>query len=261
MSDVCLFSLGIVLELCFLVRRIIIWLALFQVGTEISFRLPLSSSSSFEAMFREIESCTRKRMQHPESRSVHSETTSCIESYGISVTTLEEVFLRVSHETTLEDDQSELVPHSQTHTKSLRQIRTACANTFCFIFGAVIGFVSSLMAKFWCCDILMRSTFWQHSRALFIKRVVSTRRDRRTVMFQLIIPAAFLLFGLTFLRLKPHPDQSSIKLTTDYFNPLLGGGGGGGPIPFNLSLPIARQVFLPFYFIFLRDVPEWCLGN
>jgi ATP-binding cassette, subfamily A (ABC1), member 3 len=225
------------------------------VGTEISFRLPLSSSSSFEAMFREIESCTRKRMPHPESRSVHSETTSCIESYGISVTTLEEVFLRVSHETILED-QSEPVPHSQTRIKSLRQICTACANTFCFIFGAVVGFISSLMAKFWCCDILMRSTFWRHSRALFIKRFVSTRRDRRTVMFQLIIPAAFLLFGLTFLRLKPHPDQSSIKLTTDYFNPLLGGGGGGGPIPFNLSLPLARQVsplFILFFYVMCQS--------
>ncbi|XP_078148271.1 ATP-binding cassette A1 isoform X2 [Carex rostrata] len=213
-----------------------------DVGTEISFRLPLSSASSFEAMFREIESCIRKRIQQPESSSIHIDTTSCIESYGISVTTLEEVFLRVSNQTISEEDQSEPVPPLQTSTKSLRQICTTLANTFCFIFGAVVGFVSSILAKFWCCDFLMRLTFWRHSRALIIKRVVSAKRDRRTVMFQLIIPAVFLLFGLAFLRLKPHPDQSSIRLTTDYFNPLLGGGGGGGPIPFNLSLPIALQV-------------------
>lgn len=101
----------------------------------------------------------------------------------------------------------------------------------------------------------MRLTFWRHSRALIIKRVVSAKRDKRTVMFQLIIPAVFLLFGLAFLRLKPHPDQSSIRLTTDYFNPLLGGGGGGGPIPFNLSLPIALQViFSLFCFVFVRDL-------
>lgn len=215
-------------------------------------------------MFREIESCIRKRVRHPENSSTHSETTPCIESYGISVTTLEEVFLRVSCQTILEEDQSELVPHSQTRIKSLRQICTTLANTFCFIFGAVLGFVSSVMAKFWCCDILMRSTFWRHSRALFIKRFVSARRDRRTVVFQLIIPAAFLLFGLTFLRLKPHPDQSSIRLTTDYFNPLLGGRGGGGPIPFNLSLPIALQVFYPSLILFFYVMCQsgvWEIGH
>ncbi|KAJ4767254.1 ABC transporter A family member 1 [Rhynchospora pubera] len=212
-----------------------------DVGTEISFRLPLSSSSSFEAMFREIESCIRQSNQQPESSFIHSDTTSCIESYGISVTTLEEVFLRVSSQSISEEDQSELVPHSEIRIKSLWQICITFANIFCFIFGAVVGFVSSILAKFWCCDFLRRSTFWRHSRALFIKRVVSARRDSRTVMFQVIIPAVFLLFGLTFLRLKPHPDQNSIILTTEYFNPLLGGG-GGGPIPFNLSMPIALQV-------------------
>jgi ATP-binding cassette subfamily A (ABC1) protein 3 len=31
-------------------------------------------------------------------------------------------------------------------------------------------------------------------------------------------------------------------LTTAYFNPLLSGKGGGGPIPFDLSVPIAKEV-------------------
>ncbi|CAI9277602.1 unnamed protein product [Lactuca saligna] len=39
-----------------------------------------------------------------------------------------------------------------------------------------------------------------------------------------------------------HPDQPSITFTTSNFNPLLSGEGGGGPIPFDLSLPIAKQV-------------------
>ncbi|CAH1449941.1 unnamed protein product [Lactuca virosa] len=38
-----------------------------------------------------------------------------------------------------------------------------------------------------------------------------------------------------------HPDQPSITFTTSNFNPLLSGEGGGGPIPFDLSLPIAKQ--------------------
>lgn len=39
-----------------------------------------------------------------------------------------------------------------------------------------------------------------------------------------------------------HPDQPSITFITSNFNPLLSGEGGGGPIPFDLSLPIAKQV-------------------
>ncbi|CAA0837437.1 ABC transporter A family member 1 [Striga hermonthica] len=42
--------------------------------------------------------------------------------------------------------------------------------------------------------------------------------------------------------IKPHPDQESVTFTTSHFNPLLTGGGGGGPIPFDLSLPIAKEV-------------------
>ncbi|KAF9619443.1 hypothetical protein IFM89_007018 [Coptis chinensis] len=54
--------------------------------------------------------------------------------------------------------------------------------------------------------------------------------DRRTVAFQLVIPAVFLFFGLLFLKLKPHREQLSVTLTTSEFNPLLQGGGGGGPV-------------------------------
>ncbi|KAG0463336.1 hypothetical protein HPP92_019405 [Vanilla planifolia] len=86
------------------------------------------------------------------------------------------------------------------------------------------------------------SVFWLHFKALFIKRLISAQRDRRAVIFQLLIPAFFMLLGLLFLRIKPHPDQDSITLTTSHFNPLLTGGGGGAPIPFNLDYIISEKV-------------------
>ena len=67
-----------------------------QVGTEISFKLPLSSSSSFESMFREIEQCMRRSNPNAEARGQENDDNIGVESYGISVTTLEEVFLRVA---------------------------------------------------------------------------------------------------------------------------------------------------------------------
>ncbi|CAJ1912333.1 unnamed protein product [Sphenostylis stenocarpa] len=67
-----------------------------EVGTEISFRLPMTSSSAFERMFREIEGCMKKPGLNVELSGTGDKDSFGIESYGISVTTLEEVFLRVA---------------------------------------------------------------------------------------------------------------------------------------------------------------------
>ncbi|KAG1338408.1 ABC transporter A family member 1 [Cocos nucifera] len=242
-------------------------LTMVKVGTEISFRLPLASSASFENMFREIESCIRR--SHLSSEKCHSsygEGNFGIESYGISVTTLEEVFLRVSGQNLDENDKnvyyashtgSDIVVSEASHSTLIKPTSSKLSFHFhikffiwiCYtlgstcrlIFATICSFIAFITVKFCCCGLVTRSTFWEHSKALVIKRAISARRDRRTIVFQLFIPAVFLLFGLLFLKLRPHPDQYSVTLTTSYFNPLLRGG-GGGPIPFNLSLPIAKKV-------------------
>ncbi|XP_077241690.1 ATP-binding cassette A1 isoform X2 [Tasmannia lanceolata] len=237
-----------------------------DVGTEVSFKLPLASSSSFESMFREIESYIRKPGNSFETSSNEDVDCFAIESYGISVTTLEEVFLRVAGCDFDETEQVEINnnahigPHSVVSDVSLHSkasnskiydgnykkvfgfICSIVKRAFSLIFSMVFSFVTFLNTQ--CCSsgVIIRSTFWQHSRALLIKRAIFARRDRRTIVFQLLIPAVFLFFGLLFLKLKPHPDQLSVTLTTSHFNPLLVGGGGGGPIPFNLSLPISHKV-------------------
>ncbi|XP_010279593.1 PREDICTED: ABC transporter A family member 1 [Nelumbo nucifera] len=239
-----------------------------DVGTEISFRLPIASSSSFESMFREIESCMRRPANISETSSSDEVCCLGIESYGISVTTLEEVFLRVAgcgidkiehieRNTDLVSSNSVVSnachQHLQSKTLSskipcgnfVKILGTMCSTIVraCFlILATVFSFIGFLSMQ--CCSFcfITKSTFWQHSKALIIKRVISARRDRRTIVFQLFIPAVFLLFGLLFLKLKPHPDQQSVTFTTSHFNPLLRGGGGGGPIPFDLSWPLARKV-------------------
>ncbi|KAI7982022.1 ABC transporter A family member 1 [Camellia lanceoleosa] len=62
--------------------------SLWKVGTEISFKLPLASSSSFESMFREIEGCMTRSDPNLESEGSEHNHSFGIESYGISVTTL-----------------------------------------------------------------------------------------------------------------------------------------------------------------------------
>ncbi|KAI4300797.1 hypothetical protein L6164_034132 [Bauhinia variegata] len=238
-----------------------------EVGTEISFRLPLASSPAFENMFREIESCMRKPVSNLESCGGGEKDSFGIESYGISVTTLEEVFLRVAgcdHDEVecFEEKSGSVITNSMAshasyghpstkilhfevfgnYRKILGFISSTVGKACGLIFSAVLSLINLLGMQCCGCCVITRSTFWRHSKALLIKRAVSARRDHKTIVFQLLIPAVFLFIGLLFLELKPHPDQQSLILTTSHFNPLLSGGGGGGPIPFDLSLPVAQKV-------------------
>lgn len=238
-----------------------------EVGTEICFKLPLASSSSFEGMFREIEGCMRKSVPNSGSEGSNNDQNFGIESYGISVTTLEEVFLRVAgceaNEAECIEDKATLHPDDFEISQGAHSLRTIflpkCVNyktvegvgttlvRVChMVSSAIWGFISFIIMQCCCCccccGFFVGTTFWEHCRALIIKRAISARRDKKTMAFQLLIPALFLLFGLLLLKLKPHPDQQSMTLTTSYFNPLLSGGGGGGPIPFDLSKPISVEL-------------------
>lgn len=257
-----------------------------QVGTEISFKLPLASSSSFECMFREIECCMQRSDPNFELTGYGDIVSLGIESFGISVTTLEEVFLRVAggdfDETKCSDEKKSLVSSDNFHQPNDAP-KTTFDSKLCRSYFEVIGLIFSVIGKacglFFatvlnviqflsmqccCCCIFSRSTFWKHLKALMIKRAISARRDRKTIVFQLLIPAIFLLLGLVFLKLKPHPDQQSVTFTTSFFNPLLTGGGGGGPIPFDLSSPIANEVltiFFHFYFSSLKSLVNCLLSK
>lgn len=216
-------------------------------------------------MFREIENSMRRSS---ETSSREDRNYLGIESYGISVTTLEEVFLRVAgcdyDETDSFKQRSNILSSdpvvstaSDNHapkrifdSKVLANCKNfvGCISTIvgraCSLMVATVLSLSNFLGRQCCsCCIFSRSTFWQHAKALYIKRAISARRDRKTIVFQLLIPAVFLLFGLLFLKLNPHPNQQSVTLTTSHFNPLLSGGGGGGPVPFDLSWPIAKEVY------------------
>jgi len=227
----------------------------------------MASSSAFERMFREIEGCMKKPVSNMELSGKSEKDNIGIESYGISVTTLEEVFLRVAgcdadevecfeenNHSLISDSVASLPTNEDASTKisclkilgnykripglMSTMLGRACRLTFATFFS----FINFLGMHCCSCCLITRSTFWQHFKALFIKRAISARRDHKTIIFQLMIPTLFLFVGLLFLKLKPHPDQQSLTLSTSHFNPLLSGGGGGGPIPFNLSFPIAEKV-------------------
>lgn len=240
-----------------------------DVGSELSFRLPLSSVSSFEGLFREIESCICSTRNSIGSNNLNGEKYIGIESYGVSVTTLEEVFLRVAgcdcdeNETyvgatdmnakveavselccrSTDSKACTIKGYGSRSTKAAKRTLCAICSSFILIFSMFFSLLGLCRAQnHYLVSNRDSPSFLEHFKALIKKRAICARRDKRTIAFQLIVPALFLFLGLLLLKLRPHRDQISVTLTTSNFNPLLRSGGGGGPIPFNLSLTVAKKV-------------------
>ncbi|CEG37378.1 atp-binding cassette superfamily [Plasmopara halstedii] len=116
-----------------------------HAGSEVVFQLPTISSKIFPFMLNHLD---------------HQMQQLGIQQYGISVTTLEEVFLRIANE-------------SMDHTvQSLKSERT---------FTPINRFILN--------DI----SFWTHYRAQIIKRFLIAKRDLKTIFFAVGIPSIFLL--------------------------------------------------------------------
>eukprot|EP01083_Nonionella_stella_P139348 424928_1 len=134
---------------------------------EIVFRLPFDESPKFPNLF---DACDRD-----------SEIFG-IQSYSISVTTLEEVFLRVAKGEGNEEDVEIMRRKS---AMNVRQIKSARLSTMGDLHD------SSEFEMNGTEDI----SFWRHFRALLIKRFHVAKRDRQTVLFQLVLPLVLLIAG------------------------------------------------------------------
>ncbi|RLO07401.1 hypothetical protein DYB28_004655, partial [Aphanomyces astaci] len=132
-----------------------------NVGTEVSFQLPLDCSHLFAAMFIELDANLARLG---------------VLSYGISVTTLEEVFIKVAE---VGDE------HNQ-HT--LQSKPTGAKPSTGYKIDANAPPVSHI------------AMFFIHFAALFKKRVRTARRDRKIVLFGALLPIAFIILGISILK-------------------------------------------------------------
>ncbi|XP_056234951.1 phospholipid-transporting ATPase ABCA1 isoform X2 [Seriola aureovittata] len=124
-----------------------------------------------------------------------------ISSYGLSDSTLEEIFLRVAEETGV-DAEPELQPespHSRQPSSRQReegqhaeQPETEPQETD-LLSGDGRGGIP--LTGWW--------LMWQQLRALFVKRWLYTRRSRRGFFAQIVLPAVFVLIALLFSLIVP----------------------------------------------------------
>jgi ATP-binding cassette subfamily A (ABC1) protein 3 len=137
-----------------------------NVGTEFSLKLPSSETPKFADMLDELE---------------RNQTALGIMSYGISATTLEEVFLRVAQGTGAVGADSTPAPAPAPATSS--------APAPVFLRGGALKV--------------------QQFKALMMKRLLNMRRDYKAVFTQLLGPVIFVLVALSIQGVRPpsYPHQ------------------------------------------------------
>jgi ATP-binding cassette subfamily A (ABC1) protein 1 len=143
-----------------------------NVGAEIAFQLPLDSSSCFASMFEQLDANLKEFG---------------ILQYGISVTTMEEVFIKVAEahdeenqHTLNKEVQGSIAPSKGSRTSSIAHLS---------------GFKMFLI----------------HLQALLFKRFRVAKRDRRVLIFSAILPVILLFAGFALLK-SSSLTKSDVKL-------------------------------------------------
>ncbi|TMW64055.1 hypothetical protein Poli38472_014172 [Pythium oligandrum] len=153
-----------------------------NVGSEIAFQLPLDSSSEFAGMFAELDANLSQL---------------ALLSYGVSVTTLEEVFIKVA-EAGDEDNQHTL-------TKDARVVDPVPVPS---------PTNSSTSSSY----TVTNRLFSAHLHALLLKRFRVAKRDRKMLVFSTILPVLLLLAGLLLLKASGlTSNDPKLALTTDVY--------------------------------------------
>ncbi|KAJ0410416.1 hypothetical protein P43SY_002748 [Pythium insidiosum] len=165
-----------------------------DVGAELAFQLPLEASAQFPALFDALD----------DGRAALG-----VRSYGISVTTLEEVFIKVA-EASDSDAAMDHTQHKPQHTLQPSHVSPAIvtptrdpAELKQRAQGARQQNAAPLIA-----------TFRVHLAALLLKRFRLARRDRRVLLFSALLPVLLLAAGLALLKTSSitRPD---VKLRVD----------------------------------------------
>ncbi|XP_061178877.1 phospholipid-transporting ATPase ABCA3-like [Saccostrea echinata] len=159
-----------------------------EIGAELSFILPTEGSPSFEDLFTELEENAPKFG---------------ISSFGMSATTMEEVFLKVKDDAgngnkAYNDDETD------THFVQLDMAEGASLHPNTTERNDEIDFNKGFEKN------TGISAIFQQFRGLLMKKALHTWRSRFMIIIQLTVPVLLAIFGLladqSIDNLKPHPD-------------------------------------------------------
>lgn len=153
-----------------------------EVSSEATFLLPKETSEHFPEFFKKFD----KNLADLG-----------VNSYGVSMTTLEEVFLQVEGGSNEEKDQaierikkkmtSELGKEDENYSMAKEQIEGAC------------------------------NIFWLHFIALFLKRLILTKRNVKGFLTDLLVPSILIITGFGLSLIEFYEDSASRTLEPSLF--------------------------------------------
>mmetsp|Transcript_15159 Transcript_15159/g.25138 ORF Transcript_15159/g.25138 Transcript_15159/m.25138 type:complete len:1684 (-) Transcript_15159:977-6028(-) len=166
-----------------------------NVGTELSFQLPIGAASQFMPMFEQLD------------REVDEKK---IVTYGVSITTLDEVFL--------------LVARGETGEKV--ELESSKAQGGALLADEEKSYRSSM-------DLENDGLFVRHVQSLFRKRALNFKRDKKAWFCSTMLPSFLVLVGFIIFKFAaPNRNMESLELTINTFNPDVKSD-PRNPIPFN----------------------------
>lgn len=179
-----------------------------EVGAELSFMLPSSANAHFQALLGDLDAQSEDL---------------CVSSYGLTSTTLEDVFLRVAEGTADVEDRQRLAALRTMRSSFEEADASASAAT---PEGKKLGGGGALLSQSGSASHRTRPViksgsqrFRDHTRALIIKRAAIFRREKKTVCFTLFAPTMFLLLGLIILLASaPLTKQPALVLDPGVYN-------------------------------------------
>ncbi|TNV87329.1 hypothetical protein FGO68_gene5519 [Halteria grandinella] len=158
-----------------------------EVSSEMTFQLPTESSSQFKRFFNSLD-------RHHEKLGIRS--------YGVGITTLEEVFLNIASE-----DHDE---KAQQRSSKKKQAKDSDLENYSISDDHEEGFFN---------------VFFLNLRALIKKKLLLQIRDPRTLIIEVVFPIAFIFLGLGLASVKviregiPRPlDISNFPQQSLYYN-------------------------------------------
>ena len=159
-----------------------------NVAAELSYTLNEDTSKDFKQLFETLEDSKEKNG---------------VSSFGVSVTTLEEVFIKVGEDGFSFDDANDRVEEA-TEDDIRLQART-----------------DSVIAKIGRDSLSSGMALWMSQfKAMFMKRFLHSKRQKKAVILQLIIPLGMLLLGLVLsLAQSTQSDDPPMKMSLKMLKP------------------------------------------
>jgi ATP-binding cassette, subfamily A (ABC1), member 3 len=157
-----------------------------NVGSEMSYQLPLGAAPRFAQMFEGLDDQVEKKH---------------ITTYGVGITTLDEVFLLVARGEHKEKERQHFASSKRLNHNTILDSDSQEKS------------VRSRM------DLEKDNLFFTHVNALFRKRAANFRRDKKAWLCTTILPSLFVMIGLFIFTFgAPTRNLSPIALSFDGFN-------------------------------------------